>query len=73
MKIKVGSTVKWVCRAGTLVGRVSTIQLDKNAADETIPWILVKGIVDQNGKQLSNTLLPGTDGYFAMMKLEVLK
>jgi hypothetical protein len=73
MKIAVGTNVKWICKAGTLTGRVDTIQLDKNAADQTIPWLIVKNVVNQYGKALSSVMLPATDSYFAMMKLEVVQ
>ena len=72
MKIKTGQTVRWVAKAGTLTGRVKNIRLDLNAAGDTIPWLTVDGITNQLGKTVSTTCLPGTDGYFKMMKLEVL-
>lgn len=72
MKIEIGNTLKWVARAGTLTGKVTNINLDLNAAGETIPWLLVQGITDQDGKKLSGCLLPGNDGYFKMMNLEVV-
>lgn len=72
MKINIGDTLKWVSRAGTLTGKVNNINLDLNAAGDTIPWLLVQEITDQDGKKLSGCLLPGNDGYFKMMKLEVV-
>lgn len=72
MKINIGDTLKWVAKAGTLTGKVTNINLDVNAAGETIPWLLVKEVTDQDGKKLSGCLLPGNDGYFKMMKLEVV-
>ena len=41
------------------------IKLAPNAADKTIPWMLV----DLGDYRV---MLPGTDDYFAMMKLEVV-
>lgn len=73
MNIKTGNTVQWVAKAGTLTGKVKSISLSLNAAGDTIPWLIVKDIVDQNNKTISNVQLPGTDGYFAMMKLRVIK
>jgi hypothetical protein len=51
---------------------VTNINLDLNAAGDTIPWLLVQEITDQDGKKLSGCLLPGNDGYFKMMNLEVV-
>jgi hypothetical protein len=72
MKINIGDTLKWVARAGTLTGKVTNIKLDLNGAGDTIPWLLVQEIEDHNGKKLSGCMLPGNDGYFKMMKLEVV-
>lgn len=72
MRINIGDTLKWVAKAGTLTGKVTNINLDLNAAGDTIPWLLVQEITDQDGKKLSGCLLPGNDGYFKMMKLEVV-
>lgn len=72
MKINIGDTLKWVAKAGTLTGNVKSINLDLNAEGDTIPWLLIEGVTDQNGKKLSGCLLPGIDGYFKMMKLEVV-
>jgi hypothetical protein len=72
MRIETGQTVRWVAKAGTLTGRVKNIRLDLNAAGDTIPWLTVDGITNQLGRTVSATCLPGTDGYFKMMKLEVL-
>jgi hypothetical protein len=72
MKIDIGNTIKWVAKAGTLTGKVTKINLDSNAEGDTIPWLLVQDVADQDGKKLSGCLLPGIDGYFKMMKLEVV-
>lgn len=73
MRIEVGSRIKWVSKAGILSGVVKMIKLDLNAANQTIPWLTVMEIVDQNNERVPATQLPGTDSYFAMMKLEVLR
>jgi hypothetical protein len=72
MRINIGDSIKWVSAAGVLTGTVKSIKLDLNAAGETIPWMTVQDIVGENGRVRSGVCLPGTDGYFAMMKLEVL-
>jgi hypothetical protein len=72
MKIKIGDTLRWVAKAGTLTGKVTNINLDLNAAGKTIPWLLVQEIEDETGKKLSGCLLPGNDDYFKMMNLEVV-
>lgn len=72
MKIQVGNKIKWVSRAGVLTGIVKSIKLDLNAAGETIPWLTVLDIVSDEGGLHSGVCLPGTDRYFAMMKMEVL-
>ena len=65
MNINVGDKIKWLSKAGELIGEVTKIKLAPNAADKTIPWMLV----DLGDYRV---MLPGTDDYFAMMKLEVL-
>lgn len=72
MKIEIGDVIRWVSAAGTLTGKVKRIKLDLNAAGSTIPWITVQDIVSETGRIHSGVCLPGTDGYFAMMKVEVL-
>jgi len=66
MKINVGSNIRWVSAAGVLTGEVTSIRLAPNAAGSTIPWMLID-------LGASRVMLPGTDSYFSMMKLEVLE
>ena len=66
MKIQIGNTVKWECALGSLTGVVETIVMDKNAANKTIPWLL---IARENGPKVR---LAGTNDNLAMMKVSVL-
>jgi hypothetical protein len=75
MRLLIGDTIQWVAKAGTLKGQIGNIKLDLNAAGQTIPWLTVENVVCESTtmrRDHSNVVLPGTDGYFAMMKLEVL-
>ena len=73
MRIEVGTNVRWTSKAGVLTGRVKSIRLDLNAANETIPWLTVQDIVGERGRQYGGIQMPATEGYFKMMKLEVLR
>jgi hypothetical protein len=66
MKLEIGSKISWVSAAGNLKGTVDNIVLDLNAANETVPWIIIK----QEGAK-SNVCLCGTDSNLKMMKVQV--
>ncbi len=72
MKIKIGDKVTWSSAAGQLVGNVTNIVLDLNAANETIPWMDIKDIVDTTGKAHSGVRLCANDNYLKMMKVAVV-
>lgn len=72
MNINIGDIIRWRSRAGVLTGTVTKIKLAPNAAGQTIPWMLVEDVENWVGMSQSNVMLPGTDGYFAMMKLSVI-
>lgn len=42
MKLEIGSKISWLCAAGNLNGTVERIVLDLNAANQTVPWLMVK-------------------------------
>jgi hypothetical protein len=68
MRIDIGSLVTWSSSAGQLLGEVTKIRLDLNAADTVVPWITIK-------RWDTETLvtLCGTDQYIKMMKLQVVE
>ena len=68
MRIEIGSIVTWSAAAGQLLGTVTKIRLDMNAADTIVPWITIK-------RWDTGTLvtLCGTDQYIKMMKLKVVE
>jgi len=72
LKINIGDIIRWRSAAGCLTGTVTKIRLAPNAAGKTIPWMLVEDVENWIGMSESNVMLPGTDEYFAMMKLVVL-
>jgi hypothetical protein len=72
MNINIGDRIRWRSAAGCLTGTVTKIKLAPNAAKQTIPWMLVEDVENWIGMSESNVMLPGTDNYFAMMKLNVI-
>jgi len=72
MNINIGDIIRWRSAAGCLTGTVTKIKLSNNAAGETIPWMLVEDVENWIGMSESNVMLPGTDNYLKMMKVEVL-
>lgn len=73
MNINIGDIIRWRSRAGVLTGKVTKIKLAPNAANQTIPWMLVEDVENWVGMSQSNVMLPATDGYFAMLRLVVLE
>ena len=73
MNINTGDKIRWMSKAGVLTGTVTKIKLAPNVAGETIPWMLVEDVENWVGMSQSNVMLPGTDGYFKMMRLVVLE
>lgn len=67
MKLTIGNKITWNSAAGQLVGTICDIVLDLNAAQKTIPWM----VIDVKDKQLI-ILMCATDDYLKMMKVEVL-
>ena len=72
MKLETGTKIRWTSRAGVLTGKIKTIKLDLNAANEVCPWIIVEEVENYIGMSESNVCLNGTDGYLKMMKVRVL-
>jgi PAS domain-containing protein len=68
MRIDIGSVVTWNSAAGQLLGVVSKIRLDLNAADTIVPWITI-----ERWDTGTKVTLCGTDQYIKMMKLEVVE
>ena len=73
MNINVGDKIRWTSKAGVLTGTVTKIKIAPNAANQSIPWMLVEDVENYVGMSESNVMLPGTDNYFSMMKLTVLE
>lgn len=68
MRIDIGSVVTWNSAAGQLLGVVSKIRLDLNAADAVVPWITI-----ERWDTGTKVTLCGTDQYIKMMKLKVVE
>lgn len=68
MRINTGSMVTWSSAQGQLAGEVANIRLDLNAANEIVPWIVIK-----RWDTGSMVCLCGTGSYIKMMKLKVLE
>ena len=72
MKLEIGTKIRWTSRAGVLTGKVKSIKLDLNAAQQVCPWIIVEDVENYIGMSQSNVMLNGNDGYLKMMKVMVL-
>lgn len=68
MRLNKGSTIMWSSAAGILVGTITDIHLDKSAAGNIVPWIIVKR--EDTGTSL---MLCGTDDNLKGMKVKVLQ
>ena len=77
MKLVIGNTIKWVSTADRELrmmgitaqvreGVITNIVLDLNAANQTIPWMIVE---HTDGRK---TKMCATHDYMKMMKVEVL-
>ena len=77
MKLEIGNTIKWVSAADRELrmmgitaqvreGVITNIVLDLNAANQTIPWMIVE---HTDGRK---TKMCATNDYLKMMKVEVL-
>ena len=77
MKLEIGNSIKWVSAADRELrmmgitaqvreGVVTNIVLDLNAANQTIPWMIV---AHNDGRK---TKMCATNDYLKMMKVEVL-
>ena len=77
MKLAIGNKVKWISAADrefrlagitaqVREGVIKNIVLDLNAANETIPWMIVD---HPDGR---STKLCATDSYLKMMKVELV-
>lgn len=73
MNINIGDKIRWMSKAGVLTGMVTKIKIAPNAAGQSIPWMLVEDVENWVGMSQGNVMLPGTDGYFKMMRLVVLE
>ena len=77
MKLEIGKSVKWISSADRELrlagitaqvreGIITDIVLDLNAANQTIPWMIVK---HPDGR---STKLCATHDYLKMMKVELV-
>jgi hypothetical protein len=42
MQLNIGDSIEWKSAAGTLHGKILKIELNDNAAGETVPWLFVE-------------------------------
>lgn len=63
MMIVRGDTIQWSSAAGILKGVVDSIVLDLNAANQIVPWMVIKEY---------NIRMCATDNNLKMMKVKVL-
>jgi hypothetical protein len=68
MRINTGSMVTWSSAQGQLAGEVVGIRLDLNAANEIVPWLVIK-----RWDSGTTVCLCGTDSYIKSMKLKVFE
>ena len=67
MKLEIGSKISWECALGELTGTVDNIVLDLNAANQTIPWIVIK-----TETNFSKIRLAATESNLKMMKVALI-
>jgi hypothetical protein len=67
MKLEIGSKISWECALGKLTGTVDNVVLDLNAANQTIPWIVIK---PEN--KISKVRLAATDSNLRAMKVVLI-
>lgn len=65
MKLEIGSKISWLCAAGNLKGTVERIVLDLNAANQTVPWLMIK--TEKNVVRLC-----GTDSNLRALRVAVI-
>jgi hypothetical protein len=65
MKLEIGSKISWLCAAGNLKGTIDKIVLDLNAANQTVPWLIIN-------TEKGNVRLCGTDGNLKMMQVQAV-
>ena len=67
MRIEIGTVVTWSSAAGQLIGEVTKIRLDLNAANTIVPWVTIE-------RWDTETLvtLCGTSEYLEMMEVKVV-
>ncbi len=68
MRIEIGTFVTWSSAAGQLLGEVTKIRLDLNAANTIVPWITIKRFDTD-----TTVTLCGTSEYLEMMKVKVVE
>ena len=68
MRIEIGTFVTWSSAAGQLLGEVTKIRLDLNAAKTIVPWVTIRHLD-------TDTLITlcGTSEFLEMMKLKVVE
>ena len=66
--VKIGDSVRWESWCGTIRGEVKNIRLDRNAAGELIPWIMIEY---HRSMDTSTVELCGSQDYLSMLKFRV--
>jgi hypothetical protein len=72
MKLSVGTKVRWESAAGVKRGTIAEIVLDKNGADEIVPWITIEqdhGRVASHHRQNYMVHFCATDSNLKMMRV----
>jgi len=64
MKLEIGNRITWVSAAGRLVGEITNVVLDLNAAGDTVPWIDIRS---QSG---GRTRLCATNSNLRIMQVQ---
>lgn len=67
MKLEIGNRISWKCALGDLKGMVDNIVLDLNAANEMVPWLVIKLAGTKSKMRLC-----ATESNLKMMKVKVI-
>jgi len=67
MNLNINDTVTWSCAAGNLIGVITNICLNLNAAEQTVPWIDIQAINKQG--RVFSTRLCATESNLKAMRV----
>jgi hypothetical protein len=66
MQVQINDKITWSSAAGQLIGAVTNITLDLNAAGKVVPWLYIK-------TDKTTVRLCATDSNLIMMKVQLVK